>query len=90
MSNETKAPEWDAPVTTQEPVADENKGKGKNKGKSTSAGNTLRSVGQAACKRAGLPEVWVTTDGMAFGLETDAKAHAQNLPSKEIQKVTAK
>lgn len=54
------------------------------------SGGALRSVGLAACKRHGLTEAWVTSDGQVFAQEGDAKAHARNLPSKETLKVSAK
>lgn len=71
-------------------------GKGASKSKSrakttgASEAGALKGVGVAACKRHGLAEVWVTTDGQVFPIEGDAKAHAKNLPSNEILKVTAK
>lgn len=55
-----------------------------------SEAGALKGVGVAACKRHGLAEVWVTTDGQVFPIEGDARAHAKNLPSNEILKVTAK
>lgn len=64
--------------------------KPKSKAKAEAAASALRAVGVAACKRHGLAEVWVTKDGQVFPIEGDAKAHAKNLPSNEILKVTAK
>lgn len=52
--------------------------------------SALKAVGLAACKRHGLAEVWVTSDGQSFPQEGDAKEHAKNLPSKETLKITAK
>lgn len=54
------------------------------------AGGALKSVGLAACKRHGLAEVWVTSDGQSFGGEGDAKAHAANLSDKTILNVKSK
>lgn len=52
--------------------------------------SALKAVGLAACKRHGLAEVWVTSDGQAFSIEGDAKSHARNLGDKTTLKVTAK
>ena len=49
----------------------------------------LKAVGREACKLHKLAQVWVTDDGQCFPLEGDAKAHAANLPNKELIKVTA-
>lgn len=54
------------------------------------AASALKAVGEAACAFNKLTRVWVTSDGQAFAQEGDAKAHAKNLPSKEILKVSAK
>lgn len=62
------------------------KGKAKTESGGTSA---LKAVGVAACKRHGLEQVWVTVDGQVFPQESDAKAHAKNLQSNEILKVSA-
>lgn len=50
----------------------------------------LKAAGKAAIKRHGLKQVWVAADGQVFSLETDAKAYAKNLASKDIIKVTQK
>ena len=43
---------------------------------------------QAAIARHGFKEVFVTSDGQAFPLRSDAQHHAADLTSKEIIKVT--
>ncbi|MCF0219080.1 MAG: hypothetical protein HUK14_04785 [Muribaculaceae bacterium] len=81
---------------TETTSAKEQKGKNKGKAKSDSmpdaenGESVLHAVGASACKRHGLAQVWVTSDGQAFAQESDAKAHAANLKSKETIKVTAK
>ncbi len=74
-------------VAPETPVKEKKQAKAKTADASASA---LRAVGAAACKRHKLAQVWVTSDGQAFPQESDAKAHARNLPSKETIKVTAK
>ena len=64
--------------------------KSKAKTEAASDASALKAVGLAACKRHGLAQVWVTSDGQAFAQENDAKAHALNLDNKEILKVGAK
>lgn len=89
MSNETKTPEAVDKATTQEQQPAPTENKSKSKGKSAGS-NALRSVGLAACRRHELGEVWVTADGMAFAMESDARAHSRNLENDTILKVTAK
>lgn len=71
------------PSTTAKPKA-------KAKTEADTGASALKAVGVAACKRHGLAQVWVTSDGQSFPQEGDAKEHAKNLPSKETLKVTAK
>lgn len=66
------------------------KPKAKAKTEADTGASALKAVGLAACKRHGLAQVWVTSDGQAFAQENDAKAHALNLDNKEILKVGAK
>lgn len=77
-----------------EATADKTEGDGKKKGAAqkpkAESSSALKSVGLAACKRHGLKQVWVASDGQAFAQESDAKAHAANLQSKDIIKITAK
>lgn len=76
-----------------EATADKAEGDGKKKDaaqKPKAESSALKSVGLAACKRHGLKQVWVASDGQAFAQESDAKAHAANLQSKDIIKITAK
>lgn len=68
----------------------ESKSGAKAKTETVGGTNALKSVGLAACKRHNLEQVWVTADGQAFPGESDAKAHALNLPNNKILKVTAK
>ncbi len=48
------------------------------------ATNALESVGKAAIKEHGYDKVFVTADGVAFRLESDAKSHAANLSNRNI------
>ncbi len=105
MSDETKnttapeaQPEQTAAAETQAAPKGEAKAKGKTdtKGKSepkpkakADTGNALKSVGLDACKRHGVAEVWVTSDGQSFPQSGDAKAHAANLNDKQILNVKA-
>ena len=41
--------------------------------------DALTAVGKAACKRHGLPVVWVTADGQCFKQENDARNHGKSL-----------
>ena len=66
------------------------KPKAKAKTEADTGASALKAVGLAACKRHGLAQVWVASDGQSFPQEGDAKEHAKNLPSKETLKVTAK
>lgn len=47
----------------------------------------LEKVGKAIIREHGYEEVYVTADGQAFHLESDAKNHAANLSDREITKV---
>lgn len=49
--------------------------------------NALESVGKAAIKEHGCAQVFVTSDGVAFFQECDAKNHAANLKNKSITTV---
>lgn len=50
--------------------------------------SVLEKAGKAAIVRHGFKEVFVTSDGQAFPLRSDAQHHAADLTSKEIIKVT--
>lgn len=68
--------------------------KGKKPAKTQSQGSdgagALHAVGKAACKRHGLPAVWVTADGQCFAQENDARNHGKSLGhSAEPLKVEA-
>lgn len=56
--------------------------------KPNSAASVLEKAGKAAIARHGFKEVFVTSDGQAFPLRSDAQHHAADLTSKEIIKVT--
>lgn len=99
MSNETKettaAPEGAEQQSVQQPEkaapkAQKAKSEAKAKVKAEGGASALKAVGEAACKRHKLAQVWVTSDGQCFPEEGDAKEHAKNLPSKETIKVSAK
>lgn len=98
MSDETKeitAPEGAEQQSVQQPEAaapkaQKAKSEAKAKVKAEGGASALKAVGEAACKRHKLAQVWVTSDGQCFPEEGDAKAHAKNLPNKETIKVSAK
>lgn len=46
--------------------------------------SVLEKVGKAAIQEHGLAEVFVTSDGMVFKQESDAKNHAANLSNRSI------
>lgn len=50
--------------------------------------SVLEKAGKAAIARHGFKEVFVTSDGQAFPLRSDAQHHASDLAGKEIIKVT--
>lgn len=56
--------------------------------KPNSAASVLEKAGKAAIARHGFKEVFVTSDGQAFPLRSDAQHHAADLAGKEIIKVT--
>ena len=56
--------------------------------KPNSAASVLEKAGKAAIARHSFKEVFVTSDGQAFPLRSDAQHHAADLTSKEIIKVT--
>lgn len=80
----------EAVATKATKAKSETKPKAKAKAEPERGASALKAVGQEACKRHKLAQVWVTSDGQAFPQESDAKEHAKNLTSKEIIKVTAK
>lgn len=58
--------------------------------KAKEGAEALTAVGKAACKRHGLPVVWVTADGQCFKQENDARNHGKGLGlSAEPLKVEA-
>ncbi len=106
MSNETKEtipvpadaePAAAGPVSQSpeeaEKMRQEDKAKAKkSKPKTPAAAATgaLYAVGRTACRRHGLPAVWVTADGQCFPQENDARNHGKNLGlSAEPLKVEA-
>ena len=58
-----------------------NKGKkpAKTQSQESDGAGALHAVGKAACKRHGLPAVWVTADGQCFAQENDARNHGKSL-----------
>lgn len=69
-----------APAPVTEAPAEEKKPK--------PAASVLEKAGKAAIARHGFKEVFVTSDGQAFPLRSDAQHHAADLAGKEIIKVT--
>ncbi len=65
----------------------EAKPKPKAEAKPKAASTILEQVGKAAIKEHGLKEVFVTSDGTTFKLESDAKGHAANLKDKKVTKI---
>lgn len=88
----------DVPVTKTESVAEEKPAAAapvpekadvvKEEKKPKPAASVLEKAGKAAIARHGFKEVFVTSDGQAFPLRSDAQHHAADLTSKEIIKVT--
>ena len=104
MSNETKetiqtpteeelkatGPVAHSPEEAKEMLAKEKAKKQKPKAKPDNEAGALHAVGRAACKRHGLPAVWVTADGLCFAQENDARNHGKSLGlSAEPLKVEA-
>lgn len=61
--------------------------KGKSVDTKKSASSILEKVGKTIIRERGYAEVFVTTDGQVFRLESDAKNHARNLKDREVLKV---
>lgn len=83
-----------APAPDNSTVKNGSKGKKQPKPKAQpdndGGAGALHAVGRAACKRHGLPEVWVTADGQCFAQENDARNHGKSLGhSAEPLKVEA-
>ena len=77
-----------ATAPTQKPA----KGKkpAKTQSQESNGAGALHAIGKAACKRHGLPAVWVTADGQCFKQENDARHHSKSLGrSTEPLKVEA-
>lgn len=82
-----------APIAAEtEPPVTVDKGKEAKRQKpvAKSAASVLENVGKAAIARHGFEEVYVTSDGLAFRLRSDAQHHAADLACKDIIKVTRK
>ena len=75
------------PAETESSVSADKDKEGK---KQRPAANVLESAGRAAIARHGFAEVFVTSDGLAFRLRSDAQNHAAALANKDIVKVTRK
>lgn len=82
------APVTEAPAAAAPEKADKGKEGKKQKPAAKSAASILENVGKAAIARHGFKEVFVTSDGQAFPLRSDAQHHAADLTGKEIIKVT--
>lgn len=82
-------PEPQAAQDAPAPEKDDKKAAaGAEKKKPASAASVLEKAGKAAIARHGFKEVFVTSDGQAFPLRSDAQNHAADLTGKEIIKVT--
>lgn len=83
MENNEKA-------AAEQPSEDKKEVQTAQKGKPAAAKKTLsvlEKVGKTAIREHGLAEVYVTSDGQAFRMESDAKNHAANLKDREVLKV---
>ena len=79
------------PAETESSVsADKDKEDKKQRPAAKSSASVLESAGRAAIARHGFAEVFVTSDGLAFRLRSDAQNHAAALANKDIVKVTRK
>lgn len=87
---ETEAAPAPAPAPVETAAADKGKEGKKQKPASKSAASVLENVGKSAIARHGFAEVFVTSDGLAFSLRSDAQHHAADLANKDIIKVTRK
>lgn len=78
-------------TTVEQPVESSTETAVAKKGKSAdtkkSAFSVLEKVGKTIIRERGYAEVFVTADGQAFRLESDAKNHARNLKDREVLKV---
>ena len=72
-------------TTVEKPVESSTETAVAKKGKSASS--VLEKVGKTIIRERGYAEVFVTADGQAFRLESDAKNHARNLKDREVLKV---
>lgn len=72
-------------TTVEQPVESSTETAVAKKGKSASS--VLEKVGKTIIRERGYAEVFVTADGQAFRLESDAKNHARNLKDREVLKV---
>lgn len=77
-----------APAPVTESPADKKAAAAKEEKKPKPAASVLEKAGKAAIARHGFKEVFVTSDGQAFPLRSDAQHHAADLAGKEIIKVT--
>lgn len=58
-----------------------------NETKGKKVNTILEELGKVAIKEHGLPEVFVTSDGMVFRTDNDARNYATNLQDKSILKI---
>lgn len=84
MENNEKA-------TVEQPVESKTETAATKKGRSAdtkkTASSILEKVGKTIIRERGYAEVFVTSDGQVFRLESDAKNHARNLKDREVLKV---
>ncbi len=81
---ETATQETAAEATKKTEKKEKSEKETKQPAEKTSAPSALESVGKAAIKEHGYDKVFVTADGVAFKLESDAKSHAANLSNRSI------
>ena len=83
INSDASTAEEVALAATIAPAPAQKLSKGRKPAKTQSQGSNgagaLHAVGKAACKRHGLPEVWVTADGQCFPQENDARNHSKSL-----------
>lgn len=96
MSEQKENIEVAESAATEQPAGAE--GKGKKPVKQPKEGDTegqplsrqkQQESGRAALRLHGLGEVWVTSDGVVFAQEGDARNHARSLKVKEVINVKA-
>lgn len=74
-----------SPEEAKKMLAKEKAKKQKPKAQTDNEAGALQAVGKAACKRHGLPAVWVTADGQCFKQENDARNHGKSLGTMTVE-----